>query len=72
MNDTTQISCAVCAGVAVEVERGMLAESLDGVEETCATCGALGKLVLCDDEGQVWLEFRPLPPSRMGCPGLDP
>lgn len=65
--DTRHVCCNNCGEACVEVDANASAESSEGAEGYCDTCEAPGKVVMCDDEGQAWLEFQvargPFPPD---------
>lgn len=58
--DTRHILCT-CGEPCVEVDANISAEGLEGYRGYCDGCEAPGKIVLCDDEGTQWAEFRPEP-----------
>ena len=66
INDTRTIHCNHCADIAVEVDPALSANELDGRECSCAECLTPGRIVVCDDEGSVWLEFRIFPMHATG------
>lgn len=58
--DEVDILCDSCCELATSFDaRTTDASALDGKAHVCESCGEHGRLVMHDDEGSCWLQFRP-------------
>ena len=55
------VVCSECGEEALVYHSPTRISTLVGVEQECENCGTDGKVVLLDDEGREWLEFRAEP-----------
>ena len=55
-NDPREIMCDTCGDCAATYTGCV--DPLDGKAGTCESCGTVGKIVVGDDEGSAWIEFR--------------
>ena len=52
------VLCEECGGEALVYHHSDRISTLEGRRQRCEECGTEGKVVLLDDEGRGWLEFR--------------
>lgn len=57
------VLCTECGDEALVYHASAPVRTIEGREQKCESCGTDGKVVLLDDEGREWLEFRAAEPG---------